>query len=202
MTSGMVAQGVRLLTGASLQQHLPMPNGVRIYLANHTSHLDFIVIWAVLPAALRCRARPVAAADYWSKGAIRRSLASRLFRAVLVERESVSRENNPLNKMRDVLAGGEDLILFPEGTRSSDGAMRAFKPGIFHLVRRFPQVELIPVHLENLNRILPKGEILPVPVLGNVNFGPPLAPLADGETKTEFLERAREAVSTLGTTNL
>ena len=54
-------------------------------------------------------------------------------------------------------------------------------------------VSLVPAYLENLNRILPKGEVLPVPILSSATFGPPVQ-LADGEDKSSFLSRARDAV--------
>jgi len=188
---------VRAFAGVHLQRDLTPPQGVRVYFANHTSHLDFVVIWSVLPSALRQRTRPVAAADYWTRGQVKTYLAREVFRALLINREEVSRSHNPLESMGAALEAGDDLIIFPEGTRSPDGKMKPFKAGLYHLAKRCPQAELIPVHLENLNRILPKGEFLPAPLLGRVTFGPPLAPLAEGETKPEFLERAWTSVNQL-----
>jgi 1-acyl-sn-glycerol-3-phosphate acyltransferase len=94
------------------------------------------------------------------------------------------------------LDGGDSLILFPEVTRSSRLEPQVFKSGLFHLARARPEVEFIPVYLENLNRILPKGEILPVPLMGSVTIGAPFR-LDPGETKESFLERARRAVCNL-----
>jgi 1-acyl-sn-glycerol-3-phosphate acyltransferase len=189
---------IRAFAGVYEQKNLMPPGNVRIYFANHSSHLDFVVIWSVLPKALRERTRPVAAADYWTKGALRSHLANHVFHALLITREDVTRTNNPLEQMVAALAAGNDLILFPEGTRSADGQMRPFKAGLFHLARRFPNAELLPVHLENLNRILPKGEFLPAPLLGGVSFGEPLPGPQDGESKTDFLHRAQKAVFDLG----
>lgn len=198
MIRRLLAPGVRLLVGVYLQSGLTAPARSRIYFANHGSNLDFVVIWSVLPPALRERTRPVAAHDYWTKGKVRPFLADHVFRAVLVERRAVTRANNPLEKMIATLAGGEDLILFPEGTRSHDGRIHEFKAGLFHLAKQFPEAELLPVHLENLSRILPKGEFLPVPIIARVCFGQPLPPLGEKETKVEFLTRARAAVCELG----
>ena len=118
------------------------------------------------------------------------------FRAVLIERKNVTRDNNPLGPMLAVLEAGEGLIIFPEGTRNPTGEMNPFKPGLFHLARQTPDAELIPVYIENLNRVLPKGEILPVPLLCSVHFGAPMQ-LLPGEMKPAFLERAREAILAL-----
>lgn len=194
MTSSLIAVLVRLVAGVPRQEELRLSPGSRIYFANHSSHLDFVVIWASLPALLRDRARPVAAEDYWRRDPLRRFLSARIFRAVLIAREGVSRRNNPLDQMVRVLEDGDDLIIFPEGTRSRDGVVREFKSGLYHLARRFPSAELVPVHLENLHRILPKGEFLPVPMLGRVSFGAPVTPPGESETKETFLRRCRASL--------
>jgi len=165
----------------------------RIYFANHSSHLDAIVLWAALPPILRARTRPVAARDYWAASRVRLWLAEKVFRALLIERRKVTVEANPLRDMLAAIDAGDSLILFPEGTRSPQLEPRAFKSGLFHLAKHRPLVELVPVYLENLNRILPKGEALPVPLLGSVTLGAPIL-LEPGQTKESFLERARQAV--------
>jgi 1-acyl-sn-glycerol-3-phosphate acyltransferase len=167
-----------------------------IYFANHTSHLDFAVLWANLPTEARNRCIPIAAKDYWNAGPIRRILAKNFLRAVLVDREHLSAHDNPLVQMDAALARGDSLIIFPEGTRSLDGQMRPFKPGLFHLARRNPEVPLVPVYLENLNRILPKGELLPVPLLSTITFGRPMR-LRPRESKSDFLTRTQDALKEL-----
>lgn len=195
MTRDVLALLVRLLTGVRVAPGVGAGARQRVYFANHSSHLDFVVIWAALPGPCRARARPVAAAEYWDCGAVRRRLARRLFRAVLIPRDAAHmRQANPLDLMEHALDEGADLIVFPEGTRSATGRIAPFKPGLFHLAARRPGLELVPVFLENLNRILPKGERVPVPLVGNVSFGPPLAPPAAGEAKAGFLARARAAI--------
>jgi 1-acyl-sn-glycerol-3-phosphate acyltransferase len=176
----------------------------RIYYANHSSHLDFAVIWSALPAGIRHLARPVAGEDYWLANPVRRYLAGRVFRAVLIERaqpdsgDAVGRARASTERMASALGGGHSLIVFPEGTRGTNGEVGAFKNGLYYLSQSRPDVELIPVYLENLNRILPKGEILPVPMLSRVVFGPPLTAIAD-ECREGFLARAREALLRLRT---
>lgn len=201
-----VAGLCRLVCGTSVQWHCnPYEAKQRIYFGNHSSHLDFIVIWSALPSALRERIRPVAGRDYWGRNAIRRHLATNVFNAVLVDRRS----EEPASPEPKAKAGATtariaaeigtaySLILFPEGTRCSNGAIGPFKSGLYFLSQSRPDIELIPVCLENLNRILPKGEALPVPMLSRVIFGAPL-PVTPGEDKAQFLERARAAVTQLG----
>jgi 1-acyl-sn-glycerol-3-phosphate acyltransferase len=98
--------------------------------------------------------------------------------------------------MCKALRAGDSLIIFPEGGRSPGGEIGDFKPGLHHLAREVPEAELVPVFIENLSRVLPKGEVLPVPVLCSVHFGAPVR-LEAGETKQDFLQRARAAVLAL-----
>lgn len=203
MISTILAFLVRLATGVRLLPDLPEDGKRRVYFANHSSHLDSLVIWAAIPGRQRAWTRPVAAAEYWEKGPLRRWLSSRVFQAVLIPRELARmRHEDPLGKMLAALDEGADLIVFPEGTRSETGDIGPFKPGLHHLVAKRPDLLLVPVFLENLSRILPKGELFPLPLMGQALFGPPLAPPADGESKAAFLERARDAVLQLSRGNL
>ena len=199
MIAGLIAAGLRVFTGARARGAAAAwaGEGARVFFANHTSNLDFVALWAVLPPELRRKTRPVAARDYWQGGPVRRWLATQVFRAVLIERKQVTRANNPVEQMVPVLAGGECLILFPEGGRFAGGELAPFKSGLFHLAQRCPEARLVPVYIENLNRVLPKGEALAVPLLCAVNFGEPMRLEAD-ETRDAFLTRARAAVQTLG----
>jgi 1-acyl-sn-glycerol-3-phosphate acyltransferase len=88
------------------------------------------------------------------------------------------------------------VILFPEGSRNSEEQIQPFKSGLYYLAKKRPDLELVPVHIENLNRVLPRGEFLPVPLLSLVTFGPPMY-LEQGESKADFLNRARDAVKRL-----
>lgn len=184
----------RLVTGARAHWKGCAPSSrQRIYFANHTSNLDALVIWSVLPGAVRAWTRPVAARDYWTGDPIRLWLARDVFQAVLIERKKPTAHDNPLVDMLDAMGERNSLILFPEGARFAGPEPSAFKGGLHHLAMKRPDVELIPCWIENMNRILPKGEFLPVPLLGGVTFGQPLQRI-EGEPKPDFLERARRAV--------
>jgi 1-acyl-sn-glycerol-3-phosphate acyltransferase len=199
MIAGALATVARTVAGTSVRWTVvPEPEHQYIFISNHCSHLDFIIIWSYLPAPLRRRSRPVAAADYWSSR-LRQRLATHYFNAVLVERHREGVEPSaPLGvaaveRMSEALAEGSSLILFPEGTRGDGSEVGAFRAGLYHLCCAHPGVDVLPVYLENLNRILPKGALLPVPMLSRIVFGSPLR-LSPGEGKTEFLQRARQAV--------
>ncbi len=196
-----LATFVRLFTGAQARWSGCGPElRQRIYFANHTSNLDFVLLWAALPRALRERTRPIAAHDYWTASPHRLLLAEKVFRAVLIERKQVTRANNPLKQMLAALDTQDSLIIFPEGGRNPDGKVGEFKSGLYHLAKERPAVELVPVWIDNLNRVLPKGEILPLPVLCSVTFGAPIL-RESTEDKITFLEKARTAVVQLGGKN-
>ena len=201
MIATALAAGSRLICGTSVTWHCePAGTRQRIYYGNHSSHLDFVMIWSALPPRLRRSARPVAGRDYWERGALRRHLASRVFRAVLIERASGSPQEASaraaIEHMAREMGDRYSLIVFPEGTRSVNGEVGNFKSGLYHLSQARPDVELVPVYLENLNRILPKGEMLPVPMMSRVTFGPAF-PANRWNDKPEFLLQVREALMQL-----
>jgi len=169
----------------------------RVYYGNHSSHGDFVLIWTSLPREIRRKTRPVAGSDYWLKGALRRYIATRVIDAVLVDREAKTREQDPIAAMSRAVDEGASLIVFPEGTRNTtDAVLLPFKSGIYRLAAARPHLEFVPVWIENLNRVLPKGEFVPIPLLCTTTFGEPLR-LAKGETKEAFLARCRAALLAL-----
>lgn len=183
----------RLLVGAYPQWQGCAPSRTqRIYFANHSSHMDAIVIWSSLPAELRAKTRPVAAKDYWEKGALRRRIAIKELKVVLIDRHHTAHAN-PLDPLIQALHEGSSLIIFPEGTRRPQPLPSSFKSGLWRLMREFPDVELIPVYIENLHRSMPKGTLIPIPTICSVRFGAPL-PHSPDDSKENFLNRARNAV--------
>lgn len=169
----------------------------RVYFANHCSHGDFVLLWTVLPPALRQKTRPVAGADYWLHSSLRRFIGCDVFRSVLIERDAAQRDRDPVAQMAEALDGGDSLIVFPEGTRNTGNSrLLPFKSGLFHLAAARPQVQLVPVWISNLNRVLPKGEVIPIPLVCSVTFGAPLERIAE-ESKADFLARAEQSLLAL-----
>lgn len=193
-TRNFLAVLARILSGASVRWIDSQPDTCqRVYFANHTSHLDPIVIWSALPQAVRMITRPVAAKDYWIKGPVRRYFANQLFNAILIDREEIKVHQSPVDLMIREIGHTYSLIIFPEGGRTAGLSVGEFKSGLYYLCKKRPDLELIPVHVDNMNRILPRGEVLPVPLLTCITFGPPMW-LEAGEPKVDFLARARQAV--------
>ncbi|WP_313615760.1 lysophospholipid acyltransferase family protein [Agrobacterium sp.] len=174
------------------------PNGgQRIYYANHASHGDFILVATCLTPFERARTAAVAGADYWGSGRVRQFISRRLLRTVLVERNWVERTADPMQVMLDALDVGESLIFFPEGTRNmTEEPLLRFRSGLYNLALSRPDVELVPCWIENMSRVLPKGAVLPIPLLCRVVFGAPVT-LTEGEDRREFLDRARQALLAL-----
>jgi 1-acyl-sn-glycerol-3-phosphate acyltransferase len=202
--AGIIAGAARLISGVNVRwvDSEPDPRQT-IYFANHTSHLDFVVLWSSLPPEIRARTRPVAAQDYWEKG-LRRAIAVNVFRAVLVARQQKNPETQSapadpreaIDHMLEAMGSDHSLILFPEGTRGTGEDVATFKSGLYYLCQRKPEMRLVPGYLNNLNRILPKGEFLPVPFISRLTFGPPLR-LTPDEPKPAFLARTRDALCRL-----
>jgi 1-acyl-sn-glycerol-3-phosphate acyltransferase len=184
---------VRLLTGAQARWlGCPPKAEQRIYFANHQSHADLVMIWAALPQELRGITRPIAAKDYWTASPLRAWITREVFNAIYVDRARTD-DGDPLEPLIQALQQGDSIILFPEGTRGHTGEPQAFKAGLYNLARQFPNVVLVPAWINNVQRLMPKGEVVPVPMLCSVTFGAPLT-LGAQEDRANFLARARQAV--------
>jgi 1-acyl-sn-glycerol-3-phosphate acyltransferase len=187
---------IRVLTGSQARWHgCPPKAEQRIYFANHQSHADLVMIWAALPKELRSVTRAIAARDYWTKTPFKQWLTSAVFNVIYVSRERTADED-PLEPLLDALSNGDSIILFPEGTRGHFEEPQAFKAGLYNLATKFPNVVLVPAWINNVQHVLPKGEVVPVPVLCSVTFGAPIR-VEDGEDRRDFLVRARQAVMAL-----
>ena len=196
----LLATVARLITGAQGHWHGSPPKAEqRIYFANHQSHFDWVLIWAALPRDLRLTTRPIAARDYWTSTPLKHWITREIFNAVYVSRQSTDDED-PLEPLMEALRNGDSLVIFPEGTRGNKDDPAPFRAGLYHLAEAFPEVQLIPAWIDNVQRVMPKGEVVPVPILCSVTFGAPLL-LAPGEDKRAFLDRARDAVVALKSVN-
>ena len=184
---------IRLLTGAQARwQGCPPKAEQRIYFANHQSHADLVLMWAALPEELRSITRPIAAKDYWTRTAFKQWITSAVFHAIYVDRVKTG-DPDPLEPLIEALTNGDSIILFPEGTRGNQEEPQSFKSGLYNLAIKFPHVVLVPAWINNVQRVMPKGEVVPVPILCSVTFGAPVV-LQEGEDRSAFLTRARQAV--------
>ena len=196
ITGPLLAAMAKLVSGANVRWIDCQPDTCqRIYFANHTSHLDALVLWSCLPKEVRALTRAVAARDYWEQGPIRRHLA-RSFNVLLIDRKEIKVHQSPVEMMVREIGQRYSLIVFPEGSRNTEEELGEFKSGLYYLSKKRPDLELVPVHMQNLNRVLPRGEVLPVPLLSCITIGAPIW-LEAGEPKVDFLNRAREAVRRL-----
>lgn len=187
---------VRVLTGAQARWYgCPPKAEQRIYFANHQSHADLVMIWAALPEELRGITRPIAAKDYWTQTPFKQWITTAVFNAIYVDRNKTS-DQDPLEPLVEALTNGDSVILFPEGTRGNAEEPQAFKAGLYNLAMKFPDVVLVPAWINNVQRVMPKGEVVPVPILCSVTFGAPIQ-VEDGEERRAFLDRARLAVMAL-----
>ena len=187
---------IRALTGAQARWHgCPPKAEQRIYFANHQSHADLVMIWAALPEELRGITRPIAAKDYWTASPFKQWITTEVFHAVYVDRQRVG-DADPLEPLMEALSKGDSIIIFPEGTRGNAEEPQAFKAGLYNLAEQFPHVVLVPAWINNTQRVMPKGEVVPVPLLCSVTFGAPMQ-LLPGEDRKTFLTRARDEVIAL-----
>lgn len=198
LTAEVLMFGARALTGVRGLWRGALPSSKqRVYFANHGSHGDFVLIWTTLPARHRRITRPVAGQDYWLASPLRRFVGMQVFNALLIDRAPKPDQPSPVDHMIAALESGSSLIIFPEGTRNTtDAPLLPFKSGLYHLSRRYPDVELIPVWIDNVRRFIPKGHWLPVPMICTVSFGSPLTTTPE-EDKASFIKRAEEAVLAL-----
>lgn len=184
---------LRVLIGVKARwERAPDLSRQRIYFANHTSHMDTLAILAALPAQARHQVKPVAAADYWGKNRFLALLSQRGLNAVLIDRHPEPGYDS-LQPVLVALGVGASIIFFPEGTRSCQALPGPFKSGLFRLSQAFPEVDLVPVYLDNLYRSMPKGKHIPLPIISTIRIGDPL-PRVEGEDKALFSERARDAI--------
>ena len=196
VTGPFLALIAKVVSGANVRWIDCQPDTCqRVYFANHTSHLDALVLWSCLPKEMRAVTRAVAAKDYWERGPIRRHIA-RSFNVLLIDRKKIKVHQSPVQLMMREMGNQYSLIVFPEGGRNANDDLNEFKSGLYYLAKKRPDLELVPVYMQNLNRVLPRGEFLPVPLLSCITIGPPMWLEVD-EAKRDFLERARQAVRRL-----
>ncbi len=195
----LLAACLRLASGIRIEgrEHLTYSSSSCVFYANHSSHADAALVWASLPAAIRAKTRPVAAADYWLQSRLKSVVSQTVFQSLLIERQDLRAGSDALAPMRQALASGQNLLLFPEGTRKyNEGDLARFKPGLYFLARSIPDLQLVPVYLQDVQNVLPKSAVLPVPFQCAVFFGEPIGLRAE-EDREAFLARAQFALASM-----
>ncbi|HLB42597.1 MAG TPA: lysophospholipid acyltransferase family protein [Gammaproteobacteria bacterium] len=176
------------------RNRLPM-KGPAILVANHNSHLDTIVLMSLYPRESVSQVRPVAAADYFLKNRYLKWFCQCILQIIPIHRVfKKNKFHDPLHKISAALRQGAIVIYYPEGTRGEPEKMGKFKKGIMHLAKRHPKVPIVPVYLEGLGKVLPKGEKLLVPFNVKAVIGNPMPRL---ENKNDFINSLREQISSL-----
>lgn len=165
--SGVVFRGYHRLSiigRENLPQKAPM-----VLVANHTSHLDALILSVILPWRIREHACPIAAGDTFFVGKMSTAFAAFLLNALPLWRRACG--THALEDLRARLVdGGSSFILFPEGTRARDGKLASFKPGIGMLVAGSP-VPVVPCALEGCFEALPPDASIPRPRKITVRIG-------------------------------
>lgn len=186
-----------ILLGTNARRVELLPSqGPAIIVANHNSHLDVFALINVLGLRRLPHVRPVAAADYFLTRPLRRWFATRIVGIIPIERRRVRREEgkHPLDPISDVLNEGGIVLLFPEGTRGEPEQIKSFQTGIAHLVKRHPDVPVIPVFMHGLGKALPKGEAILVPFFCDVFVGERIDSSLE---KQEFMKALNQSMEDL-----
>ncbi len=165
-----------LITGISIKnpQNLPK-SGQFIIIANHNSHLDIMAIMSLFDSTMIQKVRPVAASDYFFKNKILKWISIYLIDIVPLDRSIKHAHNaHPLQPVYDALDQGDSLIIFPEGSRGDPEKLGRFKNGIGHLAKKYQNIDIIPIVLEETGKCLPKNEALLVPFIIKAEIKKPM----------------------------
>ena len=164
-----------------------------IFAANHSSHADTSLVLHALSDRARDRTVVAAAADYWYKRPLLGNLVGLFLNTFPFSRTGGAKEQ--LHSASQLLKAGWNLVFFAEGSRSPDGRIQEFKPGVGFLAKE-TGTPVVPLHIRGAHRIMPKGQKLPLPGPVRVRIGKPMAPRAK-EGSREFTARVEQAVRAL-----
>ncbi len=195
----------------AMRQFLRLIMGVRYYnkevledckqyviVANHNSHFDTMALLAAVPGGHIGGVKAVAAGDYFGKTGIKKWASEFFVDALLIPRSRPrpgTSDPDPIQMMIDALDNGNSLIIFPEGTRGEPGVMQPFKKGIGLILSERPYIPFVPVYMQGIHKLLPKGGTVPVPFDNSVRFGQPV--FCKGMTIEEIVARAEAEVLAL-----
>lgn len=163
---------VFLVIGLNIKNRNKLPkNGPAVISSNHNSHLDTMVIMSLYPLSILHKIRPVAAADYFMKNRVMAWFATNCIGIIPLDRTGATTLDELFVPCHKALNNGDILIIFPEGSRGKPEQLSKLKKGIFYLVKDTPNTPVVPVLLEGLGNVLPKGEALLVPFVCTIEIG-------------------------------
>jgi len=141
--------------------------------SNHNSHADAVTLMTAIPTNKLAKTRPVAAADYFGRNKFVSFISWFFLNLVLIPRKRADKpgDDDPIEIMDRVLKKGHSMILFPEGSRGEAGKMQPFKKGIGFLMEKNRNIPVIPVYMEGIGRVLPKGNKIILPSLTKIYVG-------------------------------
>lgn len=163
---------VKIVIGLRYHSPIQLPKkGGSVIVANHNSHLDTMVLISMMPLKLLPKVQPVAAADYFTKNPLIKWFALNIIGILAIERNKASGEKvDPIGLCKQALAEDKILIFFPEGSRGEPEKMSELKYGIAKLAKQCPEVEIYPVYLHGLGKVMPKGDAVLVPFFCDIVF--------------------------------
>lgn len=192
---GIVRFVVLIVLGLNVRHRERLPKkGPALFVVNHNSHMDTMVLMSLLPAKMLSKTRPVAAWDYFMRNRILSWFAVNIVGILPIKRQRLKGESNPLEPCIEALGRNEVLIFYPEGSRGEPEQMTSFKSGITKLVAECPDVPVIPIFIHGAGKALPKGEALLVPFFCDVFIG---NKLTWGGNRKEFMRTLEEEMTTL-----
>jgi long-chain acyl-CoA synthetase len=188
-------------------EHLRAIDGPVVFAANHQSHMDVPVILSALPGRLRARVAPAMAKEFfkahffpgdhtwreWFTNSLNYYLAAFYFNAFpLPQREAGARQT--LKYIGELLGGGWSILIFPEGMRSATGDIKPFRGGIGMIGARL-EVPIVPVRIDDVDRLMPVGSTFIRPGRVRVAFGAPMH--VRGEDYSVLAVEVEQAVRSL-----
>ena len=172
------------ITGKENLDHLEQ----YIIIANHNSHLDILLLYYLLPISHIARTHPVADKPHFSKSRLVFRLVNFFFKPIWVTRGKPDLSDDPFGEIKSIIDAGENVIVFPEGTRGVPGEMQHFKSGIGRLMSQYPEIPIVPIFLVGPERALPRASALLLPIWNNIIVGPPQLCVGSHRGITQHLE--------------
>jgi 1-acyl-sn-glycerol-3-phosphate acyltransferase len=178
------------VVGVRYRRRSLVPDGPCLVVSNHNSHLDAAILMGLFPLRRLPTVHPVAAADYFGSTLFLQALAMWMMNGIPIQRRPKP-GSDPLQPLLERLGDGHSLVFFPEGSRGEAGVVARFRPGIGRLVRKMPELRVVPVYLAGPERIWPRGQFVPVPLNVDAIVGKPRTydPGDDSRTIAEKVQR-------------